>query len=164
MRFSSNDLGRRRRSSITVINRRRTGVLHASHHIALSIRARDSRGGERYSAEKRKGRKNEGRRRRWKALDEGEERPTVLEQVFERVYVFERSPVCVYAPRSRSQLSRIYTMAVSLTEWRFARPADALPPSGAPLARSLASRSSLCFLRNLSTYRNQAPLAIAVHT
>jgi len=36
-------------------------------------------------------------------------------------------------------------MAVSLTEWRFARPADALPPA---LARGLL----FCFLHNLPTY------------
>lgn len=40
-------------------------------------------------------------------------------------------------------------MAVSLTEWRFARPADALPPA-------LARGPLFCFLRNLPTYLRNA--------
>lgn len=136
---------RRRRSSITVISRRRThlhrrtGVLHASRHIALSIRAPGSSEASDIARKRGKEERRKDEKERERRLGERSGRQSQSRYV-ECVCAL----VCCRVLYSRLQLSRI-CMAVSLTEWRFARPADALPPSSLTrsLARSLRGRSLL---------------------
>lgn len=76
-----------------------------------------------------------------------------------RIWTLVRLPF-VYTLRARA---RSY---LGSARWQWAWPSGAsrgrpTPFLQAPLARFAAV---LCFLRNLPTYRNQAPLAIAVHT